>query len=77
MDESAKEQEMVSQVNAALFPSCNSKSERKKDEKTGRSVMEVKFWCTPESGGVRREWSGVPRKMGIFALNNFEIVKSA
>ncbi len=35
------------------FPSCNSEWTQEKGL--------VRLWCTPESGGVKRSWSGYPR----------------
>ncbi|XP_055983423.1 neuferricin [Sorex fumeus] len=36
------------------FPPCNSE---------WSSAKGSRFWCSPESGGVKRDWTGVPRKM--------------
>ncbi|XP_006167663.1 neuferricin isoform X1 [Tupaia chinensis] len=36
------------------FPPCNAE---------WSSARGTRFWCSPKSGGVSRDWTGVPRKM--------------
>ena len=51
-----KSQQKVDEKNKefnTMFPSCNSEWSQDKGV--------VKVWCTPESGGVKRSWSGFPR----------------
>ncbi|XP_074046649.1 neuferricin [Macrotis lagotis] len=36
------------------FPACNSE---------WSAASAGRFWCSPQSGGVTRDWTGVPRKL--------------
>lgn len=42
-----------------VFPPCNSEWQKK---------VGGRVWCTNKSGGIKRDWVGVPRK--LFSLNN-------
>ncbi|XP_075417284.1 neuferricin [Tenrec ecaudatus] len=37
-----------------MFPPCNTE---------WSSARGTRFWCSPQSGGVSRDWTGVPRKL--------------
>ncbi|XP_045149472.1 neuferricin isoform X3 [Echinops telfairi] len=47
----ASDQEMRAKQ---TFPPCNTE---------WSSARGTRFWCSPQSGGVSRDWTGVPRKL--------------
>lgn len=51
--EQAKYDKMNLEKEKALFPPCNSEWSREKG---------TRVWCTNKSGGIERNWVGVPRK---------------
>ncbi|XP_067123941.1 neuferricin [Centruroides vittatus] len=52
--EQAKQDKVNSDKEKKLFPPCNSEWSREKG---------TRVWCTNKSGGVERDWVGVPRKL--------------
>ena len=51
-----------------IFPPCNSEW----NADTGQRV-----WCTKKSGGIQRDWVGVPRKLFFLAeLNDVHVLKT-
>lgn len=38
-----------------LYPPCNSE--------WNQDLKRTRFWCTKSSGGIERDWIGVPRKL--------------
>ena len=59
------------QVERTLFPACNSRSSEVWHD-DGSKGQKVQLWCSPESGGHKREWIGHPRKVDVFRLKKFE-----
>ncbi|CAL1278584.1 unnamed protein product, partial [Larinioides sclopetarius] len=53
---SVKENKYTEAKNKELFPPCNSEWSKEKGSKV---------WCTKKSGGVDREWVGVPRELHV------------
>lgn len=63
VEEQLKKQQQESvddQYENELFPPCNLEYNNAKKE--------TKFWCTKQSGGIARDWVGVPRQ--LFNLKN-------
>ncbi|OPJ78775.1 neuferricin [Patagioenas fasciata monilis] len=52
--EEAQKLKAESEQRQQQFPSCNSE---------WSSAKGSRFWCSRQSGGVSRDWTGVPRKL--------------
>jgi len=64
--EQSQIQKEEEQAQNKKFPGCNSSS--------SSSDPQIRLWCTDESGGIKRDWVGVPRKFYKTPDSNWKCV---